>query len=100
MKNQALVISGKFAAKKTESVKLCMKFITFYFNKKNNEENNENSTVSLEDKILASNPILEPFGNAKTIRNDNSSRFGKYIKIFIDIKNKSIIGAYIFIRKK
>ena len=44
-----------------------MKFITFYFNKKNNEENNENSNVSLEDKILASNPVLEFIGNAKII---------------------------------
>ena len=76
-----------------------MKFIAFYFNKKNNEENNENSNVSLEDKILASNPVLEFFGNANTIRNDNSSKFGKYIKIFIDIENKSIIGAYLFIKK-
>ena len=95
-KNQALVISGESGAGKTECAKLCMKFIAFYFGKK--EETNENN-VSLEDKILACNPVLEAFGNAKTVRNDNSSRFGKYIKIFINIENKSIIGAYLFIRK-
>ena len=90
-KNQALVISGESGAGKTECAKLCMKFIAFYFGKK--EETNENN-VSLEDKILACNPVLEAFGNAKTVRNDNSSRFGKYIKIFINIENKSIVGAF------
>ena len=48
----------------------------------------------IEDKILASNPILESFGNAKTTQNDNSSRFGKYIKIYFDYSN-NILGAEI-----
>ena len=80
-KNQALVISGESGAGKTECAKLCMKFIVYYFRKKNVAPGENN--VSLEDKILSCNPVLEAFGNAKTVRNDNSSRFGKYIKILL-----------------
>ena len=90
-KNQALVISGESGAGKTECAKLCMKFIAYYFGKKGEDGQREQS---LEDKILACNPVLEAFGNAKTVRNDNSSRFGKYIKIFIKITTKTIVGAY------
>ena len=90
-KNQALVISGESGAGKTECAKLCMKFIAYYFGKKAEDGIKEES---LEDKILACNPVLEAFGNAKTVRNDNSSRFGKYIKIFIKIETKQIVGAY------
>ena len=90
-KNQALVISGESGAGKTECAKLCMKYIAFYFGKKAEEGQKEEN---LEDKILACNPVLEAFGNAKTVRNDNSSRFGKYIKIFIKIETSQIVGAY------
>ena len=90
-KNQALVISGESGAGKTECAKLCMKFIAYYFGKKAEDGIKEES---LEDKILACNPVLEAFGNAKTVRNDNSSRFGKYIKIFVKIETKQIVGAY------
>ena len=90
-KNQALVISGESGAGKTECAKLCMKFIAYYFGKKGEEGKKEEN---LEDKILACNPVLEAFGNAKTVRNDNSSRFGKYIKIFVKIETKQIVGAY------
>lgn len=91
-KNQALVISGESGAGKTECAKLCMKFIAFFFGRKT--EPGAEKEETLEDKILACNPVLEAFGNAKTVRNDNSSRFGKYIKIFVKIPLKKIIGAY------
>jgi len=54
----------------------------------------EKHSHNIEDKILACNPLLEAFGNSKTIRNDNSSRFGKYVKIFFGADN-SIKGASI-----
>jgi len=94
-KPQAIVISGESEASKTETAKQAMKFVTYYFAKEGVSGNSGSAEeVSLETKILAYNPVLEAFGNAKTVRNDNSSRFGKYIKIFVDLAKKCIIGAY------
>ena len=90
--NQTIIVSGESGAGKTVSAKYIMRY--FASVEENNEENaHHNLEMSeTEKKILATNPIMEAFGNAKTIRNDNSSRFGKYLEILFDDET-SIIGA-------
>ncbi|KGL95677.1 Unconventional myosin-Vb, partial [Charadrius vociferus] len=72
-KNQSLIISGESGAGKTMSAKYAMRYFTTVGGCLGDS--------SMEEKVLASSPIMEAFGNAKTTRNDNSSRFGKYIEI-------------------
>lgn len=77
-KSQSIIVSGESGAGKTETVKLCLDFITFAASR------NKKTNTELAKKIVACNPILEAFGNAKTVRNDNSSRFGKWIELKFD----------------
>merc|ERR1711915_1175752 len=76
-KDQAMLITGESGAGKTENTK---KVIT-YLAQVAASGKKQAKKVSLEDQIVATNPILESYGNAKTSRNDNSSRFGKFIRI-------------------
>ncbi|XP_072258473.1 unconventional myosin-Va isoform X7 [Pyxicephalus adspersus] len=84
-RNQSIIVSGESGAGKTVSAKYAMR----YFATVSGSE----SEANIEEKVLASNPIMEAIGNAKTTRNDNSSRFGKYIEIGFD-KRYRIIGAH------
>ncbi|XP_033823805.1 unconventional myosin-Vc [Periophthalmus magnuspinnatus] len=83
-KNQSIIVSGESGAGKTVSARFAMRYFAVVSKSGNN--------TRVEDKVLASNPITEAIGNAKTTRNDNSSRFGKYTKIGFDRRYR-IIGA-------
>ncbi|XP_061577627.1 unconventional myosin-Vc [Cololabis saira] len=83
-KNQSIIVSGESGAGKTVSARYAMRYFAVV--------SKSGSKTRVEDKVLASNPITEAIGNAKTTRNDNSSRFGKYTEIGFD-KRYRIIGA-------
>merc|ERR1719193_395897 len=84
-KNQAMLITGESGAGKTENTK---KVITYLAMVATGSGKKSEKKVSLEDQIVATNPILESYGNAKTSRNDNSSRFGKFIRIHFTASGK------------
>jgi len=83
-KNQSMLITGESGAGKTENTKKVIAYLAQVAatGKKGGKK------VSLEDQIVATNPILESYGNAKTSRNDNSSRFGKFIRIHFNAAGK------------
>eukprot|EP01113_Clastostelium_recurvatum_P038626 TRINITY_DN57_c0_g2_i1.p1 TRINITY_DN57_c0_g2~~TRINITY_DN57_c0_g2_i1.p1 ORF type:complete len:1863 (-),score=713.26 TRINITY_DN57_c0_g2_i1:63-5651(-) len=100
--NQSILVSGESGAGKTETTK----FLLSYFaamaekSKAKSEGAHEASepldaNQSIEERVLKSTPVLEAFGNAKTLRNDNSSRFGKFIEIQFDKLKGTILGARI-----
>lgn len=95
-KNQTIVVSGESGAGKTVSAKYIMRYFATRESpdSPSSIKSGAESMSETEEQILATNPIMEAFGNAKTTRNDNSSRFGKYIEIMFDDKT-NIIGAKI-----
>ncbi|XP_019455075.1 PREDICTED: myosin-6-like [Lupinus angustifolius] len=88
--SQSILVSGESGAGKTESTKLLMRYLAYMGGRSATAA--EGRTV--EQKVLESNPVLEAFGNAKTVRNNNSSRFGKFVEIQFDKKGR-ISGAAI-----
>jgi myosin heavy subunit len=97
VRNQSIVISGESGAGKTEATKSIMQYLA-RITKRPNASSEFRSPdgkliAGLEDRVLSSNPLLETFGNARTLKNDNSSRFGKFIHIYFNIERGSITGA-------
>ncbi|KAH9699061.1 Myosin-11 [Citrus sinensis] len=87
-KSNSILVSGESGAGKTETTKMLMRYLAFL----GGRTATEGRTV--EQQVLESNPVLEAFGNAKTVRNNNSSRFGKFVEIQFD-KQGRISGAAI-----
>uniref|UniRef100_A0A0E0GEV1 Myosin motor domain-containing protein n=1 Tax=Oryza nivara TaxID=4536 RepID=A0A0E0GEV1_ORYNI len=84
--SQSILVSGESGAGKTESTKMIMRYLAYMGGKAAAEGR------TVEKQVLQSNPVLEAFGNAKTVRNNNSSRFGKFVEIQFD-QNGRISGA-------
>ncbi|XP_031843704.1 myosin heavy chain isoform X17 [Nomia melanderi] len=90
--NQSMLITGESGAGKTENTKKVIAyFATVGASTKKADDANQKKG-SLEDQVVQTNPVLEAFGNAKTVRNDNSSRFGKFIRIHFGPSGK-LAGA-------
>ncbi|KAL3531251.1 hypothetical protein ACH5RR_010573 [Cinchona calisaya] len=87
-KSNSILVSGESGAGKTETTKMLMRYLAYLGGRKGTEGR------TVEQQVLESNPVLEAFGNAKTVRNNNSSRFGKFVEIQFD-KNGRISGAAI-----
>merc|ERR1719225_1687161 len=86
-KDQSMLITGESGAGKTENTKKVISYLAAVAAPKK-KASGAGDKVSLEDQIVATNPILESYGNAKTSRNDNSSRFGKFIRIHFTASGK------------
>ncbi|XP_025075689.1 myosin heavy chain, muscle isoform X24 [Pogonomyrmex barbatus] len=91
--NQSMLITGESGAGKTENTKKVIAyFATVGASTKKEKDDPTQKKGSLEDQVVQTNPVLEAFGNAKTVRNDNSSRFGKFIRIHFGPSGK-LAGA-------
>ncbi|XP_062453531.1 unconventional myosin-Ia isoform X2 [Rhea pennata] len=85
-RDQCILITGESGAGKTEASKLVMSYVAAVCGK-------GKEVTKVKEQLLQSNPVLEAFGNAKTIRNDNSSRFGKYMDVEFDFKGEPLGGV-------
>lgn len=88
--NQCVIISGESGAGKTEAAKRIMQYIAAV----SGNGAGEGDIQQIKDMVLATNPLLESFGCAKTLRNNNSSRHGKYLEIMFNEQGEPV-GAQI-----
>ncbi|KAJ8404193.1 hypothetical protein AAFF_G00339660 [Aldrovandia affinis] len=95
--DQSILCTGESGAGKTENTKKVIQYLAHVASSHKTKKDQTSAILShgeLEKQLLQANPILEAFGNAKTVKNDNSSRFGKFIRINFDV-NGYIVGANI-----
>ncbi|KAI1307533.1 myosin-11 [Xylaria venustula] len=91
--NQSILVTGESGAGKTENTKKVIQYLAAVAHSESPVKSRGQHS-NLSQQILRANPILEAFGNAQTVRNNNSSRFGKFIRIEFT-PNGSIAGAFI-----
>ncbi|AIO01281.1 myosin XXI [Leishmania panamensis] len=91
--NQSIVISGESGSGKTENAKMLIAYLgqLSYMHSKNTSQ--RSIADRIDENLTWSNPAMESFGNARTVRNDNSSRFGKYIKLYLDPASGIVMGG-------
>ncbi|KAJ2800851.1 Myosin type-2 heavy chain 1, partial [Coemansia helicoidea] len=97
-RNQTIIVSGESGAGKTMSAKYIMRYFASA-----HEDTAKGEISRVEEQILATNPVLEAFGNAKTTRNDNSSRFGKFVEIRFNERHAieaAVIRTYLLERSR
>ncbi|RNF25690.1 myosin XXI [Trypanosoma conorhini] len=91
--NQSVVISGESGSGKTENTKMLIAYLGEMSHMHSSNTMQKKVADKVADCLKWSNPVLESFGNARTVRNDNSSRFGKYIKLYFDPSSGVMLGG-------